>query len=90
MYYYKNKKEIIEALENYYSDYRNNRVVKFKDDDLIIKDNWLFVNMANSKYYTDYGISVYQYPLNEYLECYTDINNFSNKSFEDFINDVKM
>jgi len=50
----------------------------------------LFVNMANSKYYAEYGISVYKYPLNEYCECYCDIHNTTNKSFKDFVKQVKI
>ena len=86
----KNKKEIISALENYYSDYINKRIVKFSDDDVIINKGWLFVNMANSKYYAEYGISVYKYPLNEYCDCYCDIHNTTNKSFKDFVKQVKI
>lgn len=89
MYYYKTKKEIIDALENYYSDYINKRIVKFTEDDLIIKRGWLYVNMANSKYYTDYGISIYKYPLNEYCECYSDVQNLNGKSFKDFVNEFQ-
>ena len=32
------------------------------------------------------GIDVYEYPLNEYCECYTSLWNFHNKPFKEYIN----
>ena len=81
--------EFKKTLVNQLSDYVNNRVIKLNDNDFIIKNGWLFVNMNNTKYYSGIEIYKYKYPLmtnNPYLESYSNIANYYNKPFKEFIN----
>ena len=77
------------TLVNQLSDYVNNRIIKLNDNDFIIKNGWLFVNMNNTKYYNGIEIYKHDYPLmvkNPHLESYTNISNYYNNPFKEFIN----
>ena len=81
--------EFKKTLVNQLSDYVNNRVIKLNDNDFIIKNGWLFVNMNNTKYYSGIEIYKHDYPLmvkNPHLESSSNIANYYNKPFKEFIN----
>ena len=83
---YKTKKEIAEALNDYF--FNGEKVQKsISEDDIYITKGWVFVNMSATKSRLGYrGIDIYNYPLNEYCEGYTSLWNFHNKPFKDYIN----
>ena len=93
---YKTKKVILEILNaSMFMDFEYNRRTRpykrttkpLTDDDIYIIKGYIFVNMTPTKSIYEYsGIDVYEYPLNEYCECYTSLWNFHNKPFKEYIN----
>ncbi len=81
----KEKKEIAEALNDYF--FNGEKVEKsISEDDIYITKGWVFVNMSATKSRLGYsGIDIYNYPLNEYCESYGDLFYMSNKSFKDYV-----